>query len=406
MDTIFLLNNRNIHAKKEIRLYNNNVKRITVKNDIVFHSKVKIYVYEKGDFIMKKKTVSILLVAGMTLLGAVPAFASSGMMPQRFPDVSPDSWYYEACEYVGERGIFNGMDDGTFSPQMQMTQAMFLQALANNTRNYDAGLFSKDTPDAWYDDAMGWACCVNLIGGDEVASAKEAITREKAAELMYQYAAVTDRLSLAAEPDAENPDSAENKAESGDPAEDLKAYYADASRISGSAAGAVLWCAQNGIMRGDGEQFRPDGILTRAETAQLFMNAEQLLQDAKTCAIGHFDASEVEEMLFQNGNTGARYTCTDREAIEYIVGQLNSFRYDEISRRPLSDGWSLALEVSGKDGTKLWSTLPGTETMSAPYTLQTDGTAEGYVYSYVSATEDCLAELCGMMEGYLKEAAK
>ena len=90
MDTIFLLNNRNIHAKKEIRLYNN-VKRITVKNDIVFHSKVKIYVYEKGDFIMKKKTVSILLVAGMTLLGAVPAFASSGMMPQRFPDVSPDS---------------------------------------------------------------------------------------------------------------------------------------------------------------------------------------------------------------------------------------------------------------------------------------------------------------------------
>ena len=395
---------------------------------------------------MGKRFVSALLTAGLMALPATPVFALTEEQPRSFPDVTPDDWYYEACEYVRQRGIFNGMEDGTFSPQTQMTGAMFLQALANSTQNYEAGFFSKGTPDAWYDDAVGWARCVNLIGREETFQAGEPMTRERAAELMYQYAAVTGQLdpdesdstdssddmadtTIVEDTDMETENSAEEQpargersgADGADPADsatesdsvtendsiaELKDRYTDADEISESAADAVLWCTKQGIVQGDGNRFRPDDVFTRAETAQLFQNAQTLLQDARTCAIGYFDASEVEEMRFRNGNNGATYLCTDRETIEYIVGQLNAFRYDEIRRNPFSDGWGLSLEVFGEDGEELWNTLPGTNSMSAPYSLETDGAGNGYNYFYISSDEDCLAGLRETIEPYVSERAE
>ena len=344
----------------------------------------------------------LILTISATVFVCFPfALSDPEMPPRSFPDISPDDWYYEACEYVGQRGIFNGMEDGTFSPQTQMTGAMFLQALANSTQNYEVGFFSKEIPDAWYDDAVGWARCVNLIGRDETFQAGEPMTREQAAELMYQYAAVTGQL----DPDISDSPADSDNVET-DATAELKDCYADADRISESAADAVLWCTKQGIMQGDGNRFRPDDVFTRAETAQLFQNAESLLQDARTCAIGHFDASDVEEMRFRNGDNGATYLCTDREAIEYIVGQMNTFRYDEIRRNPFSDGWGLSLEVFGEDGEELWNTLPGTNSMSAPYSLETDGAGNGYNYFYISSDEDCLAGLRETIAPYVSERAE
>lgn len=350
---------------------------------------------------MGKRFVSALLAAGLMALPATPVFALTEEVSQSFPDVSPDDWYYEACEYVGQREIFNGMEDGTFSPQTQMTGAMFLQALANSTQNYEAGFFSKEIPDAWYDDAVGWARCVNLIGRDETFQAGEPMTRERAAELMYQYAAVTGQL----DPDISDSTADSDNAET-DSAAELKDCYTDADRISESAADAVLWCTKQGIVQGDGDRFRPDDIFTRAETAQLFQNAQSLLQDARTCAIGHFDASDVEEMRFRNGNNGTTYLCTDRETIEYIVGQLNNFRYDEIGKNEFGSGWGLSLEVFGENGEELWNTLPGMNSMTAPYSLRTGGPEIGYYYFYISSDEDCLAGLRETIALYVSERSE
>ena len=247
---------------------------------------------------------------------------------------------------------------------------------------------------------------------------------------MYQYAAVTGQL----DPDeSDSPDDSDNMetensaeeqpaggersgADGADPADsaaesdsiaELKDCYTDADRISESAADAVLWCTKQGIMQGDGNRFRPNDVFTRAETAQLFQNAQSLLQDARTCAIGHFDASDVEEMRFRNGNNGATYLCTDRETIEYIVGQLNAFRYDEIRRNPFSDGWGLSLEVFGEGGEELWDTLPRTDSiMTAPYSLRTGGPEIGYYYFYISSDEDCLAGLRETIEPYVSRRAE
>ena len=308
-----------------------------------------------------------------------------------FSDVSPDDWYYEACEYVSQKGIFNGMDDGMFAPQKQMTCAMFLQALANNTENYEEGFFSREIPDTWYDDAVGWACCVNLIRQEAIAVVGEPMTRERAAELMYQYAVVTGQRDL------ETVSGKEGESVS----EDLGAYYSDADQISESAIDAVLWCTQRGIVQGDGERFLPKSVFTRAETAQLFQNAEILLKNAKTCTIGYFEASDVKEILFQNGSNGVKYVCADQETIESIVDQLNAFRYDEITRRPFSDGWDVLLEIYGRDGEELWSALPGQSGMTAPYRLNVDEPERGYTYSYHSNDEGCLSELYEKIKSYV-----
>ena len=182
-----------------------------------------------------------------------------------FSDVSPEAWYYDACQYVGHRGIFNGMGDGTFAPGKQMTVAMFLQALANNTEGYEKGKYSGPDAGAWYDDAMNWACAVGLIDESDLSSASEPVTRERTAELMYRYAELTGRLDTGAQSSAFG---------------QLSSYYQDASQIDTSAEDAVLWCTQRELMQGDGGFFRPSGILTRAQTAQLFQNAETLMENA------------------------------------------------------------------------------------------------------------------------------
>lgn len=69
-----------------------------------------------------RKTRTTLLIIAATLLLSVTAFASE---PQTFTDVPPDSPYYDAVEYMHERGIVNGCGDGRFCPNSKVTVEQF-----------------------------------------------------------------------------------------------------------------------------------------------------------------------------------------------------------------------------------------------------------------------------------------
>ena len=43
----------------------------------------------------------------------------------RFTDVSESHWAYSAIEEMAEKGIINGMGDGTFNPDGQITREQF-----------------------------------------------------------------------------------------------------------------------------------------------------------------------------------------------------------------------------------------------------------------------------------------
>ena len=180
-----------------------------------------------------------------------------------FSDVDTEAWYYDACQYVGLKGIFQGMGDGTFAPEKQMTIAMFLQALANNTENYNAGSYNKPLFGVWYADVVNWAYSIGLIDQKELSIVERPITREQTAKLIKCYADITGYVDMEIQNDSLN---------------DLTSYYRDYFQISSSAADAVLWCTLRGFMQGDSGFFRPSDILTRAQAAQLFKNAKLLME--------------------------------------------------------------------------------------------------------------------------------
>lgn len=45
------------------------------------------------------------------------------MATKKYPDVPADAWYAKAVEFVTERGLMTGYEDGTFRPNDHLTRA-------------------------------------------------------------------------------------------------------------------------------------------------------------------------------------------------------------------------------------------------------------------------------------------
>lgn len=165
-----------------------------------------------------------------------------------FRDVQADAWYADAVQYVVFKGLMNGTDAATFSPDTPMSRAMLVTVLyrlsGEPAVSQDSG-FADVASDAYYADAVSWAVGEGIVTGTSQTtfSPDESVTREQMAVLLYR---------CAGEPST---------------AGDLSAY-ADAENISDYAAEAMSWCVENGILSGtDGGRLAPAASATRAETA-------------------------------------------------------------------------------------------------------------------------------------------
>lgn len=69
-----------------------------------------------------KRLLSLLLASVTILSVTVGTSAENTGMPE---DIKPDDWYYEAVNYVYERGIMYGTAPDAFAPDISMTRAMF-----------------------------------------------------------------------------------------------------------------------------------------------------------------------------------------------------------------------------------------------------------------------------------------
>ena len=78
-----------------------------------------------------------------------------------FEDVSRVSPYYEAVEYLYEKGIMSGMAETVFSPDTTMTRAQFAALLSRLYRydpdNYRGEMLYTDVPTkSWYAPYVSW----------------------------------------------------------------------------------------------------------------------------------------------------------------------------------------------------------------------------------------------------------
>ncbi|MDE7004318.1 MAG: S-layer homology domain-containing protein, partial [Oscillospiraceae bacterium] len=150
-----------------------------------------------------------------------------------FADVSENDWYYEAVRFVQERGLMNGIGNGNFAPNAQLSCAQLAQILFNKEGRPGVNYlltFSDVAGEAWYTEAIRWAASQGIVGGygDGTFGPNDPITREQLAVMLWRY--------------------------SGSPAATNKElYFNDTDEISGFALEALRWAVENGILNGYGD---------------------------------------------------------------------------------------------------------------------------------------------------------
>ena len=210
-----------------------------------------------------KKTIFALV---FTLVLALPMTASAAAA-EKFTDVAPGAWYYEAVDYAVSEGLFNGTSEITFTPDGTMTRGMFVTVLANKTENYSAHQYTSSSfadvaAGQWYAPPVEWASQSKLVNGvgNDCFAPNDSVSREQLAVILYNYAKgcgadiSTTTGALGA--------------------------FTDNGHISGYARTAMEWAVSHKVLNGSDGRLDPKGTATRAQVAQILYNSRDLLANS------------------------------------------------------------------------------------------------------------------------------
>ena len=173
-----------------------------------------------------------------------------------FGDLSADAWYHEAVDYAIAKGLMKGVGDGKFKPEEETSRAMvatMLWRLAGAPEGEDTMTFEDVEEGAWYTEAVRWAASGEIVKGysEKRFAPGDEITREQLATMLYRYACYAG---------CDVKDS------------DAELSFDDAKEVSSWAEEAVKWACHKGLIIGRGNDILdPQGLATRAETAQILM---------------------------------------------------------------------------------------------------------------------------------------
>ncbi len=164
-------------------------------------------------------------------------------------------WAKESIDYAVGRGLFSGITDTTFSPNMTMDRGMLVTVLGRlsgaDASAYKTSSFTDVVVGKYYLPYIEWAYKKGIVSG--IGNGKfapdRAITREEIAVIFVNYAKSTGyKLPVTRE----------------------AGVYRDADRIGSYYQTAVTAIQQAGIMMGGtGNKFNPKAAATRAEVAAM-----------------------------------------------------------------------------------------------------------------------------------------
>jgi hypothetical protein len=172
-----------------------------------------------------------------------------------FGDVKSDDWFYDAVEYVSEKGLMKGVDDEKFAPEIPASRGMIvtvLHRLAGSpavTGNEFRDVSEKD----YYSEAVAWAVANGIVSGygNGFFGGDEEITREQLAVMLFNYAKLM-KYDISATGDL--------------------SMYTDAGVVSSWAKEAMAWAKGHGIISGvSATSLDPAGTATRAQFATMLM---------------------------------------------------------------------------------------------------------------------------------------
>ena len=205
--------------------------------------------------------------------------------PAEFTDLS-GHWAKDDIQLVVNRGLINGTDATTFSPDAPMTRGMFVTALGRmagvDVSSYKESSFTDVKADAYYMGYVEWAVKQGIVKGTtaNTFAPDGVVTREQMADMMANYAkAIGYNLPKAHEQNT----------------------FADAAAISTWAADSVKAMQMAGVLAGkNGNQLVPRGTATRGEAAATLRRFMGLMIDVSTVQ-GWMRNDDGQWMYYENG---------------------------------------------------------------------------------------------------------
>ncbi len=177
-----------------------------------------------------------------------------------FTDVNSNSWYFNAIEFVCNKGIMQGVSSTKFGPNGTITRGMIVTMLWRMAGEpyVGGGSFDDVASGSYYATAVAWAAKNGIVDGYNSTrfGPNDAVTREQIATMLYRYA---KWLGYSASGSS-------------------LAGYSDASSVSSWAKDAMGWAVKNSVVTGvTATKLNPASSATRAEAAQMFMNLYEYL---------------------------------------------------------------------------------------------------------------------------------
>ena len=172
-----------------------------------------------------------------------------------FSDVPESHWAHSYIQNVVRMGLFTGISNTQFGPDMSVTRGMFVTVLYGHAGapSVPAATFSDVPATTWYAKSVSWASEKGLANGigDNKFGPELPITREQLAVILYQYAKGTSPGTEAF----------------------VRMFYPDGKDISSWALTAMSWAINEGLISGKtGNLLAPQATATRAEVAVIMQN--------------------------------------------------------------------------------------------------------------------------------------
>ena len=217
---------------------------------------------------MKKQRILSALLALCIVFTLVPTALAA--KADDFTDVSRSDWFYDYVDYVSSKGYFRGTTETTFSPQRNMTRAMFVVVLfrfdgAKGDSSQSA--FTDVAPGAWCTDAINWAAANKIVEGkgDGTFAPDAPITRAQMCAIIDRYLNYYKKGNKVTLPQTGS-----------------VSAMSDQNTVPSYAVDAIKQCQRYGLINGfkDGT-FRPNALSTRAHVAAVIYRMADLVKRAK-----------------------------------------------------------------------------------------------------------------------------
>ncbi len=162
-----------------------------------------------------------------------------------FEDLTEEAWYFDAVDFMVDKGLMNGVSENEFAPEEKLSRAMMWTILAR--------LSGEDTTGGvnWYDKGREWAMNTGISDGSD---ADAEITREQLVVMLWRFMgepAATGSLSA----------------------------YTDADSVSDWAKDAMAWAIETGLVNGTTPTtLDPKSNATRAQVATLVQRFYEMME--------------------------------------------------------------------------------------------------------------------------------